>query len=301
MTRTSTGRYALVPSARTSRFSSTRSSLGCRSSGSSPISSRKMVPPAASSNAPARARLRAGERALLVTEQLALEQVGGDRAAVDDHERLLARALASWIASRRLPLAGAGLALEQHGRVAGRRALEQRERPRAGTDMPPSAPNDVRSETSRRLPPSASSKRSLAAPRRIRLPLRRNASTTRTPSTTVPLRLPRSTMRTRSAATRISQWNRDTVSSASCRSLPAADPIEHTSPDDSHGPAPGPPSTMWTRNRPTIGDHAAAAPSCSFVPRGSSGPTGAGVRLAFGADSPGRRLTTGHYHAGSTP
>ena len=107
-------------------------------------------------------------------------------------------------------------------------------------------------------------------------------------------------MCTRSAATLISQWNPDTVSSASCRSLPAADPIEQTSPDDSHGPA----------ARPAVDDvdaetgrrsatHAAAAPSCSFVPRGSSAATGAGdrFRLAFGADSPGRRLTAGHYHA----
>ena len=128
MTRTSTGRYALVPDARTWRFSSTRSSFGCSSSGSSPISSRKMVPPAASSNAPRPARLRAGERALLVAEQLALEQVGRDRAAVDDHERLVRARAGAVDRLRRLPLAGAGLALEQHGRVAGRRLLHQRER-----------------------------------------------------------------------------------------------------------------------------------------------------------------------------
>jgi hypothetical protein len=54
MTRTSTSMTSLPPTRRTSRFSSTRSSLGCRSVRSSPSSSRKMVPPLARSKAPGR-------------------------------------------------------------------------------------------------------------------------------------------------------------------------------------------------------------------------------------------------------
>ena len=65
---------------------STRSSFGCSSSGSSPISSRKSVPPLASSNAPGLRRVRAGERAALVAEELALDQRRRERGAVDDHE-----------------------------------------------------------------------------------------------------------------------------------------------------------------------------------------------------------------------
>ena len=49
----------------------TRSSSACRGTGSSPTSSRKSVPPSASSKAPARGGGRAGERALLVAEELA--------------------------------------------------------------------------------------------------------------------------------------------------------------------------------------------------------------------------------------
>ena len=49
----------------------------------SPISSRKTVPPSAISNFPFLAVLRAGERAFFVSEELALEQSLGQRAAVN--------------------------------------------------------------------------------------------------------------------------------------------------------------------------------------------------------------------------
>src|SRR5256885_2189221 len=69
-----------------------------------------------------------GERALLVAEQLALEELARNRAAVDHHERSgRARALAVDRFGGRL-LAGAGLALEEHGGVALGGALEQRKR-----------------------------------------------------------------------------------------------------------------------------------------------------------------------------
>ena len=71
---------------------STRSRRGCSSSGSSPISSRNSD---ATLRALERARVigvRAGEGASLVTEQLALDQIGRDRAAIEHHERRDARA-----------------------------------------------------------------------------------------------------------------------------------------------------------------------------------------------------------------
>src|SRR5450432_1735305 len=54
MSRTFTGTWLFVPTRRTSRRSSTRRSFGCRSMLSSPISSRKTVPPAAASKTPSR-------------------------------------------------------------------------------------------------------------------------------------------------------------------------------------------------------------------------------------------------------
>ena len=67
--------------------------------GSSPISSRKSVPPSAASKRPAVRRGGAGEGALLVAEELALEQALGDRGAVDRDERpRRAARLRSWMA-----------------------------------------------------------------------------------------------------------------------------------------------------------------------------------------------------------
>jgi hypothetical protein len=72
-------------------------------------------------------RVGAGERAPLVPEQLALDERGWDGAAVDDHERP-AGALAALVEHlRHERLAGAGLALEQQRRLAGRDALEHGE------------------------------------------------------------------------------------------------------------------------------------------------------------------------------
>ena len=78
---------------------STRSSLACTSMPSSPISSRNSVPPCASSKRPARAADGAGERALLVAEELALDERRGDRGAVDPHERRPLRGL-RWCSAR---------------------------------------------------------------------------------------------------------------------------------------------------------------------------------------------------------
>ena len=63
------------------------------------------------------ARVGAGERALLVAEQLALDQLARDRRHVDGDERAVA-ALAEIVQrARHQLLAGAGLAGDQHGEV----------------------------------------------------------------------------------------------------------------------------------------------------------------------------------------
>ncbi len=76
---------------------------------------------------PALLAIRAGEGAALVPEQLALEQVLGQRRAGDVHERL-GRAVAAEVNHlRREILAGAALPCQEHGRGgAGGNLLEQR-------------------------------------------------------------------------------------------------------------------------------------------------------------------------------
>ena len=79
------------PTRITFRSSSTRSSLACAGSGSSPTSSRNSVPsPGVFERAAAQA-IGAGERAALVAEQLALDELLGQRRAVDGDERRSSR------------------------------------------------------------------------------------------------------------------------------------------------------------------------------------------------------------------
>ena len=84
-------------------------------------------------------RRRARERALLVTEELALDQLGGDRRAVDLDERTRReRAFAVHVRGEQL-LAGAGLAGKQHADVRSRdlrRLLDRLAEQRAPADHP---------------------------------------------------------------------------------------------------------------------------------------------------------------------
>ena len=95
------------------------------------------MPPRARSKQPGARRDGAGERALLVAEELALEHALGERLAVDGDERP-ADALAPVVEHARDELlAGAALALDQHGRAARRDAaheVEQLAAPRARGD-----------------------------------------------------------------------------------------------------------------------------------------------------------------------
>ena len=73
---------------------------------------------------PARAapRSRAGERAALVTEELGFDQLGGERAAIDRHERRRRRGPIAMDGARQQLFAGSGLALNEHRGVGMRRA-----------------------------------------------------------------------------------------------------------------------------------------------------------------------------------
>ncbi len=124
----------------------TRSRRTWSCSGSSPISSRKIVPPRAASNLPS-ARWsdlveedrpavgapeeprpvgdRAGEGAAHVAEELALDQVLGDRPAVDDDERVLRPCAPPVDGARDELLPRAALAGHEHRRVRVRDLVDE--------------------------------------------------------------------------------------------------------------------------------------------------------------------------------
>ena len=77
---------------------------------------------------------RAGERALLVAEQLALEQVLGNRGAVDRDEALAAPRRQVVQRAREQLLAGAAFAQQQDGRAGARDLLDRRGRSAAARD-----------------------------------------------------------------------------------------------------------------------------------------------------------------------
>ena len=81
--RTLTGASVTAPTGRTERSWIARSSLLCIDSGRSPISSRNSVPPLRGLEEAFAVFVGAGERALAVAEELGLEQLLGNGAAVD--------------------------------------------------------------------------------------------------------------------------------------------------------------------------------------------------------------------------
>ncbi len=119
-TRTSTRTPDVPPTGSTTCSCSTRSTFACVFRLMSPISSRKIVPAVGHLELPAPVADRAGERPLHVAEQLALDQLLGDRRAVHLDEG------AGPPPAERVDrpgdqfLAGAVLAVDQHAAV-GRR------------------------------------------------------------------------------------------------------------------------------------------------------------------------------------
>ena len=122
--------------------SRTRRSFTCSSKGISPISSRKSVPPSARSKCPRWTPVGAGEAAALVAEELALDEVGGDRAAVDrDHRPRAAPAERVHGLGDQL-LAGAALAQDQdRGARSARRGRSDRRASACTGEAPTIDPN----------------------------------------------------------------------------------------------------------------------------------------------------------------
>src|SRR5216110_1934821 len=114
--RTLTGTASVLPTGRMTFSCSTRSSFTCSRIGMSPISSSISVPPSAAMKRPRCARV-AGERSLLVPEELRLEQILRHGAAVDGDEGLVAPGAAIMDGARQELLAGAALAGDQHARI----------------------------------------------------------------------------------------------------------------------------------------------------------------------------------------
>jgi hypothetical protein len=127
-----------------------RSSFAWSAGAISPISSRNTVPPSADSSSP-RFCVRASVKgAALVPEQLALENLLGQRRAGDVHERPR-RPIARVVQHlRREILAGAALARQQHRRRrAARHFLQQRLRSRNRPAVPYDAIDAVRPRLAR--------------------------------------------------------------------------------------------------------------------------------------------------------
>jgi hypothetical protein len=95
-----------------------RNSLTCAGSGRSASSSRKSVPPVGGLEQPLLVGQCAGEAALLVPEQLALDQIVRDGPAVDRHERTIATRPLSMDQTRGQLLAGAALAGDEDRRLS---------------------------------------------------------------------------------------------------------------------------------------------------------------------------------------
>src|SRR5262249_18359458 len=93
----------------------------------------------------------AGEGAALVAEELALEEVLGHGAAVDDDEGAGGARARGVDAERGLALAGAGLALEEDGGLALGGALEQREGRAHGLRVADEAAERARARPGRRV------------------------------------------------------------------------------------------------------------------------------------------------------
>src|SRR5471030_853345 len=115
-TRTLTRRVYVLPSLSNSCSCSTRSSFACNSSGISPISSKKSVPPSAASKRP-NFCATAPVKALFMTEELAFQESQRNRRAVHLHERSTATPAVVVYGLRNELFAGTCFALDENGGV----------------------------------------------------------------------------------------------------------------------------------------------------------------------------------------
>ena len=173
---------------------------------------------------------RAGEGALLVAEQLALEEVGRDRAAVHHHERpRRARALAWWIASAAcsLPVPVSPSSSTVASRAAARSSSAKQ--PRMATDVPTSEPKRVLLRQRQPVALRAEVEAQHHAPQPQQAAAAQHAfhhlhavHDDAVEAVQILHLRPRGPIRT-------SQWKRDTVESSSAKSLSGCEPTEHVS------------------------------------------------------------------------
>ena len=123
-TRTSTRIDAAAPTGSTSPFCSARSTLAWVRADMSPISSREDGAAVGGDKLTQLLAHGAGEAALLVAEELGLDQLVGDRRAVDLDEGALAPRARAVDGTRHQLFAGAALAGDQHRRRGRRRLLD---------------------------------------------------------------------------------------------------------------------------------------------------------------------------------
>ena len=112
-----------------SRSCRTRRSFACVSSGTVPISSKKIVPAVGRLEEALLVGDGAGERAAHVAEEVRLEEVGRERAGVDRHERPGGARREPVERLRDELLAGAALADDEDRRARGRRLPDRLEDP----------------------------------------------------------------------------------------------------------------------------------------------------------------------------
>ena len=161
----------------------------------------------------------AGERALDVAEQVALDQRLGRRAAVEHDERAVLARRRVVDAARHQLLAGAALAEEQHRRVRLARRARAPRTPGASRWLPPySAPNRSFVDGGMSTTSSAGISCTSVLPMRIATPGGATTLPTATPSMTVPFLEPRSVIAKPCGVGEIEQWRRDTNASVSTTS-----------------------------------------------------------------------------------
>ncbi len=122
--RTSTGISSRPPIRSTTRSCRKRSSFACKRARQVADLVEEQRAAVGVFDLPLRLLRRAGERAALVAEQLALEQVLGDRRAVERDELLVLARRQVVQAAREQLLAGAALAEQQHRHVGRREPLD---------------------------------------------------------------------------------------------------------------------------------------------------------------------------------
>ena len=140
MTRTSTAMAVVPPTRMNSRSSSTRRSLTCVDGGISPISSRKSVPPSASSNRPSRRSAAPVKAPFSWPNNSLSSSVSGSAPTFTAMNGLLRRGLRSAHRARDELLARAALALDEHRARHRRHLLDLAPSPRAAARSRRSAP-----------------------------------------------------------------------------------------------------------------------------------------------------------------